>query len=332
MVVRRLQYIVNSNEITPASEQFAGSQGDKSATALDFKLSDDLLALVNQENIYYRFDGYDTEGNVLRGDSAPLDNDKLSYVLSEQLTRFGGKIQVYLIITQSVEGKTEMELYNFPARMRLNSLPSGGDIDKTEYESLTTLAESAKSAADKLLGDNVFVFGGGNAYDENIWPPTTDEVHNPETNLVQSKRPITSKGVFAAFKAFYERIIQAIDDKFALHKDYIVEYVEDGRFTYEKRNSGVVKCWYVGPAVTISWEGDYPLYYSTNTIGVHFPEGLFISTPCITPSLVSSGGAYITANPLYAAKTGITFAFTRVYGGNDDIQVNLHLNIVGRWK
>ena len=327
MIVRRLQYIVNSNEITPASEQFAGSQGDKSATALDFKLSDDLLALVNQENIYYRFDGYDAEGNVLRGDSAPLDNDNLSYVLSEQLARFGGKIQVYLIITQSVEGKTEMELYNFPARMRLNSLPSGGDIDKTEYESLTTLAESAKSAADKLFGDNVFVFGGGNAYDENIWPPTTDEVHNPETNLVQSKRPITSKGVFAAFKAFYERIIQAIDDKFALHKDYIVEEgtTEDG-WGYIKRNNGTAECWAevsgTGNAVGINTMTiQFPLYFISGEFRVN-------ATPARNATQVSWYGECNGAgNP----QRGSGYCYFSYKLTSEHIPT-FNVHVVGTWK
>ena len=229
MAVRKIEYTVNADGIEPAVKRFAGVQNEHKATELVFNIQNQLYEdLIAQSEEYsarliYRFDGYDGEGGVCRSDTSELIGTQVTYPLEEWLTRFGGVVKVVLVISILKENLTEMELYSFPALLQLKNLPSGADLDKTEYESLTTLAESAKSAADKLFGDNVFVFGGGNAYDENIWPPTTDEVHNPEVNLVQSKRPITSKGVYAAFKAFYERIIQAIDDKFALHKDYIVE-------------------------------------------------------------------------------------------------------------
>lgn len=331
MAVRTIEYTVNADGIEPAVKQFAGVQNEHKATKLVFNIQNELYAnLIAQSDEYgarliYRFDGYDGEGGVCRSDTSELIGTQVTYPLEEWLTRFGGVVKVVLVLSILKENLTEMELYSFPALLQLKNLPSGGDIDKTEYESLTTLAENAKSAADKLFGDNVFVFGGGNAYDENIWPPTTDEVHNPEVNLVQSKRPITSKGVYAAFKAFFERVIQPI-------KDYIVEEgTTDDGWTYEKRNSGVVKCWYVGPAVTISWGGEGPLYYSTNTIWVDFPEGLFIAKPCVTPCFETSKG-YVTTNLISVGKNLLTVAFGRTYGGNDDIQGHLHIKVVGRWK
>jgi hypothetical protein len=147
--VRTLEYTVSVDDIKPATELFAGSEGDIKATVVNFVLSDDLLDLVDKENIYYRFDGYDAEGNVSRGDFAPLNSKKLTYTLTEPITRCGGRICVYLVITETTDSNTQMELYSFPARMRLNSLPQGGEVGGKEYESFTTLAESAKNSADK---------------------------------------------------------------------------------------------------------------------------------------------------------------------------------------
>ena len=162
---------------------------------------------------------------------------------------------------------------------------------KTEYESLTTLAEGAKSAADALLGDNVFVFGGGNAYDETIWPPTTDEVYSPETNIVESKKPVTSRGVYSAFKSFYETVIQPIRELLSAQKDYVVEEgTTDNGWSYIKLKNGFAECWAEVSGTTTS--GTTPTV-GINTMTVHFPiyflEGKFnfSTTPARNATQVS---------------------------------------------
>lgn len=200
MSIRELLYNININGISPATEQFAGSQGDIKATELKFILSDELWnSLPELSALRFRFDGYDGEGNVLRGNAFSLEEKgELSYILPEAITRHGGRICVYLIVSKITEGKAEMELYSFPALMRLNSLPSGGETSG-ERESFTGLtdtavnaAERAESAAEKLDGGNLFYFDGGDASGgaANFYKETTDKA------VSGSALPITSGGVF----------------------------------------------------------------------------------------------------------------------------------------
>lgn len=214
--VRILEYRVGIDGISPTTEQFGGSQGDKSATRIDFVLLDKLLELVNKDGVSYRFDGYDAEGNVLRGEPVPLNSDTLSYLLPKPITKYGGRICVYLVITETADGETEMELYNFPARLRLNAIPTGKEIGDDGSDSYSTLFLKVKKYAEKaiakvaeLFGDNVFIFDGGNACDDNV-PPfkiITNEAHNPEDEDAEkirlSKLPITSGGVFNLLNALY---------------------------------------------------------------------------------------------------------------------------------
>lgn len=183
MSIRTLKYTVTVDGILPATEQFAGTQGDKNVTEVIFDLLDIKLNISDKNGLYYRFDGYDAEGNILRGDSYELaELSSVKFVLPEELTRHGGKICVYLIITKIIENEngqeTEMELYCFPARMRLNSLPSGVDIEG-EGESFTTLAESAKSAADRAEAAAASI-------------ADIDEVFSPESKNPQSGKAIAS--------------------------------------------------------------------------------------------------------------------------------------------
>lgn len=226
MTVRTLKYTVEINGISPAVEQFAGSQGDIKATRLEFILSDELLnSLPEQDKLLFRFDGYDGEGNVFRGDSfTAVEPAVLSYTLPEAVTRYGGRICVYLVISVVTESGTEMELYSFPALMRLNSLPSGGET-AGERESFTGLAESAKqsketalgaaeraeSAAERLDGDNLYYFDGGDAAGgaAELYEETTEEAAQG------SPLPITSGGVYEIEKRLSQSITNMRTEIFA---------------------------------------------------------------------------------------------------------------------
>jgi hypothetical protein len=68
--------------------------------------------------------------------------------LEEWITRYGGKVQVYLVLTD-ITDTTEMELYSFPAVLNLKDRPDGHSVDGGDYESISTLYEGAKASADK---------------------------------------------------------------------------------------------------------------------------------------------------------------------------------------
>lgn len=158
MAIREIEYTVSANGIVPAVEQFGGTQNEHKATKLVFRLADEPKNKISEYKesgtVVYRFDAYDGEGGLVQGDAQPLEADKvLEFYLERWQTEHGGRVRVYLIISAVVEGgteteqKTEMELYSFPAQLRLNNLPDGGTAEDESRESVSTLATEAKRNA-----------------------------------------------------------------------------------------------------------------------------------------------------------------------------------------
>ena len=151
MAIRTIEYAVSVNGIVPASQQFGGTQGDHNATELKFTLSEPLRSAITssaQGTVVYRFDGYDGSGGVRSTEPQVLTQDPCVYVLEEWITRYGGKVQVYLVITDVTDG-TEMELYSFPAVLNIKDRPDGKPTDGSDYDSISTLYEGARASADK---------------------------------------------------------------------------------------------------------------------------------------------------------------------------------------
>ena len=153
MSIKTIEYKVNINGIAPATEQFGGMQGDHKVTSLFFNLDDYLhdtiedAALTAGGKAMYRFDVYDGEGGIWQSEPAELDHT-VSIELEEKYTRHGVKITVYLVLTAlSADNNTEKELYSFPAIIHLKNRPEGTYQDGENYESVTSLAEAAKSNA-----------------------------------------------------------------------------------------------------------------------------------------------------------------------------------------
>lgn len=153
MAIKTIEYEVNINGIAPATEQFGGTQGDHRVTRLLFNLNDHVRDKIEDAAVaacgkaMYRFDVYDGEGGIWQSESAELDFT-VGIELEEKHTRHGGKITVYLVLTAlSADNNTEKELYSFPAVLRLKNRPEGTHQDGESYESVTSLAEAAKSNA-----------------------------------------------------------------------------------------------------------------------------------------------------------------------------------------
>lgn len=153
MAINTIEYTVDIAGVTPAAEQFVGTQGDHRVAEIAFTISDTLYSAITAAaesgKILYRFDVYDGEGGIWSSDALELTDPNLSIELEERHTRFGGKITVYLVITAlSADNETEMELYSFPAVLRLNDKPEGIKKDGENYDSITGLVEVAKAMAD----------------------------------------------------------------------------------------------------------------------------------------------------------------------------------------
>ncbi len=151
MAIKTINYVVSVDGITPTSQQFGGTQGDHRVTELRFSLDGSLrsaiLTAAGDNTVLYRFDAYDGSGGMRSTEPMPLGDDPCVFALEEWQTRFGGNVQVYLVITEVADG-TEMELYSFPAVLRLKDRPDGHSVDGNNYESISTLYEGAKKSAE----------------------------------------------------------------------------------------------------------------------------------------------------------------------------------------
>ena len=152
MTIKTIEYEINLAGITPAEEQFGGTQGDHNVTEIKFLLAQELFDALGlnaaDRKIMYRFDVYDGEGGIWQSEPIQLTVKQMSVKLEERHTRFGGKVAVYLVITElSEDNETQIELYSFPAVLRLKNRPDGVSQDGENYESVTSLAQKAKNSA-----------------------------------------------------------------------------------------------------------------------------------------------------------------------------------------
>lgn len=154
MAIREIEFTAMKNGIKPATRQVIGVQDDHRATNVSFALAEDLLTELNEEResgsvLYYRFDVYDGAGGVIRTDSQILDaqTESVSVQLDDSMTRYGGNLQVYLVITAVQDDTTVLEVNSFPAQISMKKKPAAQEKDDDSRESLTTLAESARENA-----------------------------------------------------------------------------------------------------------------------------------------------------------------------------------------
>ncbi len=196
MALKTLNYSVDIAGITPATEQFGGTQGDHKVTTIEFILTDELYETVTDESgdvrHMYRFDVYDGEGGIWSSVPEEITENTVSITLEERHTRFGGKITVYLVITAlSEDNKTEMELYSFPAVLRFNNKPDGTYQQGENYESISSLAESAKNNALAAETSNRQVEGLAAQVEEKLQNGEFDGVGIESAEIVDDELVIT---------------------------------------------------------------------------------------------------------------------------------------------
>ena len=181
MSIRVIDYIVTANNISPATVQKGGLQGEHRATTLQFELDRDFRNNLDPEiaikpvadKIYYRFEAYTSTG--LKNSTTPVYMDfdglgqiiTLEYPLENWLTRDGGNIRVYLIFSgENVDDAQTIDLYTYPALLRLDAVPDAEFTDGENYESITTLSVSAKEAAKRAENAADAAAGSATAADE----------------------------------------------------------------------------------------------------------------------------------------------------------------------
>lgn len=152
MAINKIEYEIDTTGISPSTEQCAGIQGDHMVTQISFKLSENLYSkitdIATKSKVMFRFDVYDSAGGIWTSEASEFNNNLMDFYLEERHTRFGGKLIIYLVVTQlSDDLKTVMELYSFPATLRLRNKPNGISCDSENRESISSLVEIAKDNA-----------------------------------------------------------------------------------------------------------------------------------------------------------------------------------------
>lgn len=219
MAVRKIEYNITADGITPQAEQICGLQNEHCATEVTFNIGSELFGKISAyaaaSSVKYRFDAFDSIGSVFRTQTYdfPTVNTPLSYAIGENITKNGGRIRIYLIITAvntdiNSKNDTEMELYSYPAKLHLTDVPPSDSEADTERQSLSALEAVAKAAAvsaaasaesataSKSATENArraleegseFVFCGGNAQGDVSVDVVLDTVPTENSaNAVQS--------------------------------------------------------------------------------------------------------------------------------------------------
>ncbi len=142
--------------INPSSVQDAGVQGDHRVTELKFNISsalwDWLTTKKGSGRLVYRFDGFDGSRGVHRSDIATLTSSTVTYQLENYLTRYGGLVEVQLVISVLGTNNSEVEfvkneLCSYTAKLRLAFSNFANNDNDAEFQSLSSLAAIAKSSA-----------------------------------------------------------------------------------------------------------------------------------------------------------------------------------------
>ena len=155
MSIRKINYYISESEITPSAIQYGGIQGDHNATTLVYNIDEQFKAALSRYQGYalsYRFDVYDGAGHMHQTPPQAIP-ETISFIpelpLTEALTRHGGELYIFLVITQTLDdGETNLEIYSFPAIIRLKQRPLG-DSDNT-YRSVTSLADKVAQDEKKV--------------------------------------------------------------------------------------------------------------------------------------------------------------------------------------
>ncbi|MBR3961818.1 MAG: hypothetical protein IKK13_06390, partial [Clostridia bacterium] len=210
--------------------QRAGLQGEHNATKLIFYISQELAEALGAhgEKVVYRFEAYTGTGEKnstvpeeIEISDGTLKEFTLNYGLENWLTRGGGNISVYLIFSILSEDETLIDLYTYPARLKLESVPEGKYTDGKNYESVAKLsvaaedaakraedasdkakaAETNTKAAEKVLTEGTFIFLGGDAKGKGEVKLVIDNELNKNSN-----NPISNAAVAAEFGKYTDSL------------------------------------------------------------------------------------------------------------------------------
>lgn len=146
--MRKLNYTVGIDSISPDTAQFGGVQGEHNATDIEITLTDELvLALTGLiGEVYYRVDLVDGAGAHYIGEPIAFGGEnKISYQVPQSATAEGGNAEVRLVFSEVEGSETNSIIYTFGMRLYFEPSFHG---DETEVKAVADLSGLVKKASD----------------------------------------------------------------------------------------------------------------------------------------------------------------------------------------
>ena len=150
--MRKLEFTVGIDSISPDTAQFGGIQGEHNATEIEITLTDELVAeLIGPMNtVYYRIDLVDGAGAHYIGEPIQyIGETSLTYKLPQAATAQGGNGEVRLVFSEVVDSETSKLMYTFGMRLYFESSFHGDEAEIKAVEDLSGIVQKASDCAER---------------------------------------------------------------------------------------------------------------------------------------------------------------------------------------
>lgn len=157
MAIRTIMYTVESEGITPKTEQFGGLQGENNVTEIEFMIEDGLFDKLDEYTgtILYRIQATDGAGGFFSSELLTLNSEQktLTFPLSSDITNAGGVAYLHLIISNLLNDAEENILYSFPAKIRFIDTSMDGEPESIYKQGISGALAAAIKAAESAAID-----------------------------------------------------------------------------------------------------------------------------------------------------------------------------------
>ena len=321
MSVTEIKYTLSENGITPSTIQDGGIQGDHNAKSVIFTFEKSFYEKIKDKSYTYYFDLYNGEGSNAKTESQKLLSDTVSYSIEEWLSRFGGKIAVQLVITETINETTTQEIYCYPAKFYLKNRPLNNEngaiknheqtagtllkfakVAKDSAENAKVSAESAKKSEDETknaavaFGKDVeWIFSGGNA-------TSNVGINFVVENTVDTDNAVSGTAVKKFVKQTKDELEEYVNSKTEVFNpvNYIVvsedisgdEEDPFPNYYYELYENDIIELWGRSKPYEINFENQYgALFYKESEF--YFLENFFDGAPYWVDIKAISGSGLI---------------------------------------
>ncbi len=150
--MRKLNFTVGIDSISPDTAQFGGVQGEHNATEIEITLTNELVSALNalMGEVCYRIDIVDGAGVHYLGEPMVYDGEtSIIYELHQAATAQGGNAEIRLVFTEYDENETKKLLYTFGMRLYFEPSFHGDEAEVKAVEDLSGLALKAEDCASR---------------------------------------------------------------------------------------------------------------------------------------------------------------------------------------